>query len=55
MNVSLPDPMKDRVEAQAEAGPYSNASDHGRDPCRDQARAEKISESSASDAFSLSI
>lgn len=39
MNISLPDPMKQRVEAQAETGRYSNASDYVRDLRRDQERA----------------
>ncbi|MFC7662919.1 type II toxin-antitoxin system ParD family antitoxin [Methylorubrum suomiense] len=39
MNVSLPDPMKDWVEAQARTGRYSNASDYVRDLIRrDQER-----------------
>lgn len=43
MNVSLPDPMKDWVEAQAQTGRYSNASDYVRDLIRkDQERREKI-------------
>ncbi|MBO3760804.1 type II toxin-antitoxin system ParD family antitoxin [Ciceribacter sp. L1K22] len=43
MNVSLPDPMKDWVEAQAKSGRYSNASDYVRDLIRrDQERADKI-------------
>ena len=43
MNVSLPDPMKDWVEAQARTGRYSNASDYVRDLIRrDQERAERI-------------
>jgi len=43
MNVSLPDPMKEWVEAQAESGRYSNASDYVRDLIRhDQERASKI-------------
>lgn len=43
MNVSLPDPMKDWVEAQARSGRYSNASDYVRDLIRrDQERAGKI-------------
>jgi antitoxin ParD1/3/4 len=43
MNVSLPDPMKDWVEAQARTGRYSNASDYVRDLIRrDQERAEGI-------------
>jgi antitoxin ParD1/3/4 len=43
MNVSLPDPMKDWVEAQARTGRYSNASDYVRDLIRrDQTRSDKI-------------
>lgn len=43
MNVSLPDPMKDWVEAQARTGRYSNASDYVRDLIRrDQDRAARI-------------
>lgn len=43
MNVSLPAPMKDWVEGQAQTGRYSNASDYVRDLIRrDQERAEKI-------------
>jgi len=42
MNVSLPDPMKAWVEAQAESGRYANASDYVRDLIRrDQERLEK--------------
>lgn len=45
MNVSLPDPMKDWVEAQAETGRYSNSSDYVRDLIRrDQERQAKIAE-----------
>ena len=45
MNVSLPDPMKDWVEAQAKTGRYSNASDYVRDLIRrDQIRTDKIAE-----------
>lgn len=45
MNVSLPDPMKDWVEAQAKSGRYSNASDYVRDLIRrDQERAGKLEE-----------
>ncbi|UPA26777.1 type II toxin-antitoxin system ParD family antitoxin [Shinella oryzae] len=45
MNVSLPDPMKDWVEAQTKTGRYSNASDYVRDLIRrDQARTDKIAE-----------
>ena len=43
MNVSLPDPMKEWVEAQAETGRYANASDYVRDLIRrDQERSDKI-------------
>ena len=43
MNVSLPDPMKDWVEAQARTGRYANASDYVRDLIRkDQERNDKI-------------
>lgn len=43
MNVSLPDPMKDWVEAQTKTGRYSNASDYVRDLIRrDQSRNDKI-------------
>ena len=43
MNVSLPGPMKDWVEAQARTGRYGNASDYVRDLIRrDQERADKI-------------
>ena len=43
MNVSLPDPMKQWVEAQARTGRYSNASDYVRDLIRkDQERAAQI-------------
>lgn len=34
MNVSLPDPMKAWVDAQAKGGRYSNASDYVRDLIR---------------------
>ena len=45
MNVSLPDPMKEWVEAQAQTGRYSNASDYVRDLIRrDQERADKLAE-----------
>lgn len=45
MNVSLPDPMKDWVDAQARSGRYSNASDYVRDLIRrDQERAGKRAE-----------
>ena len=43
MNVSLPDDMKNWVEAQTETGRYSNASDYVRDLIRkDQDRIAKI-------------
>ena len=43
MNVSLPDPMKEWVEAQMATGRYANASDYVRDLIRrDQERAAKI-------------
>lgn len=45
MNVSLPDLMKEHVEAQVRTGRYSNASDYVRDLIRrDQDRAAKIRE-----------
>ncbi|UEM06916.1 type II toxin-antitoxin system ParD family antitoxin (plasmid) [Skermanella rosea] len=45
MNVSLPDPMKDWVEAQARSGRYSNASDYVRDLIRkDQERVGRLAE-----------
>ncbi|WP_207539636.1 type II toxin-antitoxin system ParD family antitoxin [Sabulicella rubraurantiaca] len=45
MNVSLPDAMKDWVEAQARTGRYSNASDYVRDLIRrDQERADHLAE-----------
>jgi antitoxin ParD1/3/4 len=45
MNVSLPDPMRDWVEAQARAGRYSSASDYVRDLIRrDQERSGKLAE-----------
>jgi antitoxin ParD1/3/4 len=43
MNVSLPDAMKDWVEACVGTGRYANASDYVRDLIRrDQEQAEKI-------------
>lgn len=43
MNVSLPDPMKDWVEAQTQTGRYANASDYVRDLIRkDQERNDKL-------------
>ncbi len=45
MNFSLPDPIKDWVEAQTKTGSYSNASDYVRDLIRrDQERADKLAE-----------
>lgn len=45
MNVSLPDPMKAWVEAQADTGRYANASDYVRDLIRrDQERLTKLGE-----------
>ena len=45
MNVSLPDQMKDWVEAQAKSGRYSNASDYVRDLIRrDQERRDVMAE-----------
>jgi len=45
MNVSLPDRMKDWVEAQAQTGRYANASDYVRDLIRrDQERAARVAE-----------
>lgn len=42
MNVSLPDPMKDWVEAQVKGGKYANSSDYVRDLIRqDQLVQEK--------------
>jgi antitoxin ParD1/3/4 len=48
MNVSLPDPMKHWVEAQARTGRYSNASDYVRDLIRrDQERAARTAQMQA--------
>ena len=45
MNVSLPDAMKEWVEAQVETGRYGNSSDYVRDLVRrDQERADAIAE-----------
>ena len=45
MNVSLPDRMKEWVEAQTQSGRYSNASDYVRDLIRrDQERREAVAE-----------
>jgi antitoxin ParD1/3/4 len=43
MNVSLPDPMRDWVEAQVKGGEYANASDYIRDLIRhDQRRRQEL-------------
>jgi len=43
MNISLPDPMKDWVNARTSDGRYANASDYVRDLIRkDQERNDKI-------------
>jgi len=42
MNVSLPDPMKEWVEAQARTGRYSNASDYVRDLIRRDQEARAV-------------
>ena len=43
MNVSLPDPMRDWVQAQIEAGRYASSSDYVRDLIRkDQDNADKL-------------
>jgi antitoxin ParD1/3/4 len=34
MNISIPDPMKDWVQAQVETGAYANSSDYVRDLSR---------------------
>lgn len=34
MNISIPDPMKDWVQAQVETGAYANSSDYVRDLIR---------------------
>ena len=45
MNISLPDPMKEWFEAQAETGRYSNASDYVRDLIRrDQEQSGRVSD-----------
>jgi antitoxin ParD1/3/4 len=45
MNMSLPEPMRDWVEAQTRVGRYSSASDYVRDLIRrDQERASKMAE-----------
>ena len=40
MNISLPDKMKEWVEAQVKTGRYANASDYVRDLIRDHERHE---------------
>jgi antitoxin ParD1/3/4 len=43
MNISLPDPMRDWVEAQIKTGQYANNSDYLRDLIRkDQRNREKL-------------
>lgn len=43
MNVSLPDPMREWIEAQVKTGRYANASDYMRDLIRrDQELREKL-------------
>jgi len=43
MNVSLPDPMREWVEAQIKGGEYANASDYIRDLIRhDQRRRQSL-------------
>jgi len=43
MNISLPDPMRDWVEAQIKTGQYANNSDYLRDLIRkDQRNSEKL-------------
>lgn len=45
MNVSLPDPMRNWVEAQTKSGRFGNASDYVRDLIRrDQERAAQIAQ-----------
>lgn len=45
MNISLPDKMKDFVEARVESGSYSNASEYVRDLIRkEQERLQAITE-----------
>jgi antitoxin ParD1/3/4 len=45
MNISLPEPMKDFVEARARSGSYANVSDYVRDLIRrDQERKQAIAE-----------
>jgi antitoxin ParD1/3/4 len=43
MNISIPDPMKDWVQAQVETGVYANSSDYVRDLIRkDQENRNKL-------------
>jgi antitoxin ParD1/3/4 len=43
MNISIPDPMKDWVQAQVETGAYANSSDYVRDLIRkDQENRNKL-------------
>lgn len=43
MNISLPDPMRDWVQAQIEIGKYSSSSDYVRDLIRkDQEKRDKL-------------
>ncbi|GGO84324.1 hypothetical protein GCM10011348_30310 [Marinobacterium nitratireducens] len=43
MNISVPDPMKDWVQAQIDNGKYASSSDYVRDLIRkDQERREKL-------------
>ena len=43
MNISLPDPMQDWVQAQIQSGKYSSSSDYLRDLIRqDQKRRDKL-------------
>lgn len=43
MNISIPDPMKDWVQAQVETGIYANSSDYVRDLIRkDQENRNKL-------------
>jgi antitoxin ParD1/3/4 len=43
MNISIPDPMKDWVQAQVETGVYANSSDYVRDLIRkDQETRKKL-------------
>ncbi len=43
MNISLPDPMRDWVQAQIQSGQYASSSDYLRDLIRqDQERKDKV-------------